>query len=252
VVTGGVPGEAPNGAPGALALMRLHVEALFTHDAAGRLLRVNEPGGAPAPRFFLGRTAEGRVCRLRHDVDDALARALLAACRDAPGEVPHDATHDAAHDAPREETPYEALLARAAPVERRWAGPAYRFPDALPDVADVVRVTDANAHLLDAHLAPWREDVALGRPLFARLVGGAAVAVCASVRTTAAADEAGVETARALRGQGHAAPVVAAWARAVRAVGRVPLYSTSWENAASRAVARKLGLVRFGSDLHFT
>jgi mono/diheme cytochrome c family protein len=68
----------------------------------------------------------------------------------------------------------------------------------------------------------------------------------------AAAHEAGVETAASCRGRGYAAPVVAAWARAVRDVGRVPLYSTSWRNEASRAVARKLGLVCFGSDLHIT
>jgi hypothetical protein len=37
--------------------MRLHVEALFTCDAAGRFIAVNEPAGAVAPRFFLGRTA---------------------------------------------------------------------------------------------------------------------------------------------------------------------------------------------------
>ncbi|MXZ22396.1 MAG: GNAT family N-acetyltransferase, partial [Caldilineaceae bacterium SB0665_bin_25] len=29
--------------------------------------------------------------------------------------------------------------------------------------------------------------------------------------------------------------------------GRVPLYSTSWENGASLAVARKLGLVAYAS-----
>jgi len=40
-------------------LMKRHVEALYTHDAAGRLRRVREHNGAPAPRFFLGRTAGG-------------------------------------------------------------------------------------------------------------------------------------------------------------------------------------------------
>jgi hypothetical protein len=41
--------------------MRLHVEALFIHDAEGQLVRVNDPDGAPAPRFFLGRTVDGAV-----------------------------------------------------------------------------------------------------------------------------------------------------------------------------------------------
>ncbi|HZS91689.1 MAG TPA: GNAT family N-acetyltransferase, partial [Chloroflexota bacterium] len=43
--------------------------------------------------------------------------------------------------------------------------------------------------------------------------------------------------------------VVAGWARAIRASGRIPLYSTSWDNHASQAVARKLGLVQYGTDL---
>ncbi|ETX02310.1 MAG: hypothetical protein ETSY1_04010 [Candidatus Entotheonella factor] len=50
-------------------LMQIHVEALFTYDAMGHLYRVNEPGGAVAPRFFLGRTAAGHEWRFRHDVD---------------------------------------------------------------------------------------------------------------------------------------------------------------------------------------
>ena len=49
----------------------------------------------------------------------------------------------------------------------------------------------------------------------------------------------------------HAAAVVAAWAAAVRASGRLPLYSTSWDNVASQGVARKLGLVLYGADLSF-
>jgi RimJ/RimL family protein N-acetyltransferase len=66
------------------------------------------------------------------------------------------------------------------------------------------------------------------------------------------AHEAGVETVPTFRGRGFAAQVVAAWVGAVREMGFVPLYSTSWENEASRSVARKLSLIQFGSDLHIT
>jgi predicted GNAT family acetyltransferase len=58
-----------------------------------------------------------------------------------------------------------------------------------------------------------------------------------------------VETLEGYRGRGYAPMVVAAWARAVRETGRIPLYSTSRNNRASEAVARKLGLVQYGSDL---
>lgn len=37
--------------------------------------------------------------------------------------------------------------------------------------------------------------------------------------------------------------------RMLRVDRREPLYSTSWENAASRALAARLGLRRFGADL---
>jgi hypothetical protein len=32
----------------------------------------------------------------------------------------------------------------------------------------------------------------------------------------------------------------------------IPLYSTSWQNQASLALARKLGLIQYGADLHIT
>jgi len=216
-------------------LMRLHVEALFTHDANNRLLRGNEPSGAEAPRFFLGRTADGPVIRFRHDVDDETRHALEAAALESEANVAR----------------FEEILARSAPVRNTWLGPAFSFPESSESI-DVVHVTNDNAQVLEAFLRDWIADVRIGQPLFATLVGGHAVSVCCTVRRTSDAHEAGVETVPAFRGHGYAAQVVAAWARAVREGGQTPLYSTSWQNEASCAVARKLGLIQFGSDLHIT
>jgi len=35
-------------------------------------------------------------------------------------------------------------------------------------------------------------------------------------------------------------------------MGAIPLFSTSWENAASQAVAKKLRLAQYGADFHVT
>lgn len=226
-------------------MMRLHVEALFTLDAAGRLLAVNEPGGAEAPRFFLGRTADGNVWWFRHDVDARLADDLRALCAARPTRLELEADDAAV-------APFIERLARERPVRRTWAGPAFRFPADLPDDDGAVRVTSGNATVLEPYLEAWRADVAAGVPMAAVLHDGRAVSVCCSVRATPRAHEAGVETHPDFRGRGHGARAVAAWARTVRAMHRVPLYSTSWDNEASRAVARKLRLIQFGADLHVT
>ena len=81
---------------------------------------------------------------------------------------------------------------------------------------------------------------------------GTPVSACFSSRTSAGASEAGVETLPEFRRRGYASAVTAAWARHVRAAGRVPLYSTSWDNLASQHVARRLGLLLYGADLHIT
>jgi hypothetical protein len=227
--------------------MEIHVATLFTMDRHARLLHVNDPStaGRPlaAPRFFLGRTAEGNVWRFRSDLDPQLAHELDAICKsEAIGADYAGASGGAAL--------FESQLAKYAPVTRTWTGPAFCFPDDIAPAGDAVALSAENAHCLLAHLPAWGADIALGLPFFGVFINGAVVSVCCSARTTAVADEAGVETAAPFRGRGYAAIAVRAWASAVQDRNRIPLYSTSWDNSASLALARKLGLRHYGTDLH--
>lgn len=224
----------------------MHVEALFVHDSTDQLLRINVPNGDPAPRFFLGHTANGVIRRYRHDVSPALRHELAAASAS-------DRLGDPRADAPLDVTPFTALLGPVAPIANASAGLAFRFPASLAPGRDTQRLCDVqDANVLHPFLPKWVPDIGDSQPLIVRIIDGRAVAVCGSVRITPVAHEAGVETAAPFRGSGHAAAVVATWAIAVRQRGAEPLYSTSWQNAASRAVARKLALVPIGRDLHVT
>ncbi|HET9514194.1 MAG TPA: GNAT family N-acetyltransferase [Gemmatimonadales bacterium] len=225
--------------------MRMHVRALFTLDSAGRLLRINEPGGGPAPRFYIGWTREENRWWSRSDLDPAVAAELGRLCQSRSAGPEEEPAVDLLES-------LIACLARYAPVMRTWAGPAFYFPSRVPDSDNAVRVTADNADVLSPWLEAWRSDARGGVPMAAVLVDGRAVSVCGSVRMTPEAHEAGVETHPGFRRQGHAAQAVTAWIRIVRELDCHPLYSTSWDNRASRAVAQKLGLVQFGSDLHLT
>ena len=84
--------------------------------------------------------------------------------------------------------------------------------------------------------------------MLAIVENGDPVSICFCARRSGVAAEAGVQTAEAYRGRGYGADVTAAWALAIRTSGRIPLYSTSWTNHASLAVARKLSLVAYASS----
>jgi RimJ/RimL family protein N-acetyltransferase len=229
-----------------LELMQLHVEAEFTHDANGCLLSTNEPTPARAPRFFLGCTSLGFVRRYRHDVSPPRRQALEAAIRRLD-------THASDVARPLDPTPFEKILAEDAPIEHTSVGLAYRFPQASQPASDARALRDpADAALLHPLLAPWAPDIQSSAPLVALIVDGQAVAVCGSVRITPRAHEAGVETAAPFRGRGYGRAVVAGWAAAVRALGVEPVYSTIWQNTASRALARATGLEPVGCDMHIS
>jgi len=229
-------------------LIDLHARTLFVHDASDRLIAINDTQRSPAARFFLGRTSQGVISRVRHDLPAALADRLTQLAAREP--VPDDLEQP-----PGCLDEVRALLAAHGPITDEYAGPEYSFPAriSLAELAtrapDVVAITASNAHTLTRWLPEWLPDVKAGGPIMAVLVDGDAVAICACARVPGQATHAGVETHPEHRGHGHAALATAAWAPAIRALGILPLYGTSWTNRASQRVAAKLGLVRYGASL---
>ncbi len=222
-------------------LMGIRADTLFRYDGCGRMLRSNEPAGRPAPHLFLGRTMRGHLVRSGAAVPDAVARRLAAMTEQQPpvGSLP---VPPAVRAAVRE------ALERHALITGEGGGPSYRFSESVAPPGEVVQVTNANVEVVrDTY--PWLyQGLAGWEPCFAVVRDGAAVSICASSRIGAEAAEAGVATLPDFRGRGYAVAVTAAWGAAVRATGRIPLYSTAWENLASQAVARRVGLIMFGAD----
>jgi RimJ/RimL family protein N-acetyltransferase len=227
-------------------LMAIHIQALFTHDAHSRLLFVNDSESrVPAPRLFFGQTGTGNLWRFRADLPEILIEELEALFVDEPVGMEFNSN-------PRHFEAYVRLLETQAPVHRMWMGPAYRFTEYLEPSRPLLSITETNAEMLRGGFEDMVEELSVLQPFVALVEESRAVSVCRSVRVTPAAHEAGVETLPDFRGKGYAKDVVAGWARLVQSMGAIPLYSTSWENTASQAVAKKLHLILYGADFHVT
>jgi hypothetical protein len=223
----------------------LHLRTCFILDVAGRIVSTREPEATRGPLFVLVRDASASCWAVRADVPADIAADLDRLARD---ELPAADLREAPRFADR----YIALLRDRLPSlslpagkTRLSDGPAFAFHDAIPESCGVVVVDDERR--LDRHFHGWAPgEIAAGRgPVMAVVEDGFPVSVCFCARLSDAAAEAGLETAAAYRGRGYGPRVTAAWALAIRASGRIPLYSTGWTNAASLAVARKLGLVAY-------
>ncbi|MDE2717010.1 MAG: GNAT family N-acetyltransferase [Chloroflexota bacterium] len=186
------------------------------------------------PLFRLVRGKESCAWAVRVDVPQNIADELDGLAREEPPVSDF-------RDAPLHAERYMSLL--RGEVD---SGPSFTFPEELAQPAGTVFIEDIES--LDHHFTGWTaSEIPSRTPIVAVVEGGYAVSACFSAWRSDAAAEAGLETAPAFRGRGLGPRVAAGWAVAIRASGRLPLYSTSWSNEASLAVARKLGLVTYAS-----
>lgn len=240
----GAPAAPTAGAGSGLRTLALQVQALYDLDPLGRIVGDHaSAGGGRGPWLFHGRARCGCLWRLHADLPDALLRDLarLLAAEPAGGDL----------DAPPERLgAWRARLEAWRPAESVWQGPAFHFPEALPSPGPDTRLlgpSDGAAFEAFPWLAAELEACA---PVLGVLHEGRVVSIAYAATGPGRAVEAGVQTLPGHRGRGFATRAVAAWAVRVRALGRMPLYSTSFDNAASLGVARRLGLIRYGTDLH--
>lgn len=211
------------------------LRTLYVLDEHGRIKSTREPEPTPGPLFTLIRSVSSCAWAIRADVPRELAAKLdRLAGEEPPIQDPQDA--------PMHSDKYLSLV--GGQIE---SGPAFTFPDEIPRFRDIELVDSLQR--LERNFRGWTAaEIPERSPILAAIEAGYPVSVCFCARSAETAAEAGVETAAAFRGRGFAARVTAAWATAIRSSARIPLYSTSWSNAASLAVARKLGLVQYASD----
>ena len=213
----------------------LQLQTLFILDERGRIRSTREPRPAAGPAFMLIRGRTEVAWAVHADVaEEVAAEMIMLVRREPPLSVPDQPPIHAKR--------YQALLGGRAD-----GGPAYQFPESFSNSERLTLIDDEA--MLQKHFMGWTngEIKAGAAPVMGIVTDGYPVSVCFCARRSDVAAEAGVETVTAFRGLGFAPRVVAAWADAVRASGRVPLYSTNWNNSASRRVAEKLGLETYAT-----
>jgi len=229
-------------------LVAARIEALFRLAPDGDLIEKNslERGEAPSVFVTVGRAAVAVAFRTDFARDRRPAIEELVRRRPQADWV-IDGVPAPVVEALR------SLVSGGRPVRDESQGPAFAFPDRLPEVPEAVEIEGASVDLI-RRMVPEATAEALEtmRPSLAILDGGYAVSQCYSTRRGAVAHEAGVDTLPEYRRRHLGSRVVAAWARAVRDRGAVPVYSTSFDNVASRALARSAGLVPLAVDVRFT
>lgn len=227
-------------------MAELHMDVLYEVDASGRITAARDSDEVP-PLFHLVRTRQGNHWLLGARVPRSQRERLEAAL--ASESVISDCAQ--AEISPPNRAAIHAALGDGNHSLREHRGPAFVFPDLLPVSPRAELLVDPKQIPLEGRFAWLHTAGEASRPIVVvRAQDGELASVCHAARSTRLAAEAGVETAEGYRRRGYGLTAVAAWATAVRRNGSIPLYSTSWDNAASLALARRLGLICWGEDLH--
>jgi hypothetical protein len=226
-------------------LIQLQAQTLFVQSQHGRLVQVNEAEPEePAPRFYLSVGRASYRWWVRHDVPTELINELDRVLKQLalPAEL---------HDLAPHMQPCINLLEQQASIAHIFSGPAYYLPPG-DFTSQAIRITAANASLLETHFPYTRQHLSERDPVSVIVMEGRAVAACYAARQITQAAEAGVDTLESYRGRGYAVETAKGWAGAVYAAGKIPFYSTSWDNQASQAVARKLNAVHYAVTYSIT
>jgi hypothetical protein len=205
-------------------------------DSHHRITAPPEPNARPAAFFMLVRGASDVIWGVRKDLPEKIANEFDRLASEEPPVTDFQAP------------PLHADAYLSLAGGQIVSGPAFAFPDEIARPTDITIIDRLD--LLERYFRGWTaEEIPWCSPIVAIMDSGYPVSVCfCATRNSAPALEAGVETAAAFRGRGFAPRVTGAWACAIRASGKIPVYSTNWTNTGSLAVARKLGLIQYASD----
>lgn len=256
-----------------IELMRIQADVLYEAQMDGQLLRVNEPFIASSPneakpklpQLFWGYTSQGSVLR-HHNLSAQVMNDLCYLIDNTSSSTNARELRLEKDDLTWTELVEKVrnCLGQVARIESEWMGPAYllpqeeklsqisqKFNNGLELFRECQLINKQNAVILQETFPSLYGNWMDRQPCFAVVENHQAVSVCYSARQTPQAAEAGVETLPSHRGRGYAVLITSMWSEAVYQSGRLALYSTSWDNAASRKVAERLGGYQYGIDLSF-
>jgi RimJ/RimL family protein N-acetyltransferase len=217
-------------------LLRLEMATLWERDAFGRL--------RSHPLVAVAVAGDGVAVRFDPDLPPGLRKALEA--------VPIRGDF--------QPSIFDAYIRLVEPRFdlRISSGPSYVFPEHLKEIggSDLTIVSSddpVTAALAAGRPEAWWEPEEWEELLDGRLglwamgmIAGKVVSICHTPVGSSVAAEAGVWTHPDFRGREYAPRVAFAWEQVARRRFETLFYSTSSENSASQAVARKLGLTAIG------